>query len=51
LPIIILNKFADIQARGEYPRYMNRLFKENNIEIKMEPGDKEILKNTVEFIS
>ena len=43
--------FADIHARGEYPRYMNRLFKENNIEIKMEPGDKEILKNTVDFIS
>jgi Beta-glucosidase/6-phospho-beta-glucosidase/beta-galactosidase len=43
--------FADIHARGEYPRYMNRFFKENNIEIKMEPGDKEILKNTVDFIS
>ena len=43
--------FADIHARGEYPRYMNRYFKENNIEIKMEPGDAEILKNTVDFIS
>jgi 6-phospho-beta-glucosidase len=43
--------FADIHARGEYPRYMNRFFRENNIEIKMEPGDKEILKNTVDFIS
>ncbi len=43
--------FADIHARGEYPRYMNRFFKENNIEIKMEAGDKEILKNTVDFIS
>ncbi len=43
--------FADIHARGEYPKYMNRYFKENNIEIKMEAGDKEILKNTVDFIS
>jgi len=43
--------FADIHARGEYPKYMNRLFKENNIEIKMEPGDEEILKNTVDFVS
>ena len=43
--------FADIHARGEYPRYMNRFFKENNIKIKMEPGDTEILKNTVDFVS
>ena len=43
--------FADIHARGEYPRYMNRFFKENNIEIKMDPSDEEILKNTVDFIS
>ena len=35
--------FADIHARGEYPKYMNRYFKENNIEIKMEEGDEEIL--------
>ena len=43
--------FADIHARGEYPRYMNRYFKENNIAIKFEDGDAEILKNTVDFIS
>ncbi|MCE9656292.1 glycoside hydrolase family 1 protein [Clostridium celatum] len=43
--------FADIHARGEYPKYMNRYFKENNIEIKFEDGDAEILKNTVDFIS
>jgi len=43
--------FGDIHARGTYPKYMNRYFKENNIEIKMEPGDEEILKNTVDFIS
>lgn len=43
--------FADIHARGEYPRYMNRFFKENNIKMKIEPEDKEILKHTVDFIS
>lgn len=43
--------FADVQVRGVYPKYMNRYFKENNIKIHMEPGDEEILKNTVDFIS
>jgi 6-phospho-beta-glucosidase len=43
--------FADVQARGAYPKYMDRYFKANNIKINMEPGDEEILKNTVDFIS
>lgn len=43
--------FGDIHARGTYPKYMNRYFKENNIEIKFEEGDEEILENTVDFIS
>lgn len=43
--------FADVHARGEYPGYMQRFFKENKIEIKMEPGDEQLLKNTVDFIS
>ena len=43
--------FGDIHARGTYPKYMNRYFKENNIEIKFAEGDEEILKNTVDFIS
>ena len=43
--------FGDIHARGTYPKYMNRYFKENNIEIKFEEGDDEILENTVDFIS
>jgi 6-phospho-beta-glucosidase len=43
--------FADVHARGKYPRYMNRFFKEHDIHIKMEPEDEEILKNTVDFIS
>jgi len=43
--------FADVHARGKYPRYMNRFFKEHNIHIKMEPEDEELLKNSVDFIS
>ena len=43
--------FTDVQARGAYPKYLNRYFKENGIQIQMEEGDEEILKNTVDFIS
>ena len=43
--------FADVHARGKYPNYMKEYFKENQIEVRMEPGDEEILKNTVDFIS
>ena len=34
---------SDVQVRGEYPSYMDRFFKENDIHIKMEPGDDKIL--------
>ncbi|MDD7389289.1 MAG: 6-phospho-beta-glucosidase [Lachnospiraceae bacterium] len=41
---------SDVMVRGEYPSYAKRFWKENNIEIKMEPGDLEILKEgTVDF--
>lgn len=43
--------FADVQARGKYPNYMNRYFKENNINIEITEKDKEILKNKIDFIS
>ena len=43
--------FGDVHVRGYYPGYMKRYFRENNIEIKFEPGDAEILKNTVDFVS
>jgi Beta-glucosidase/6-phospho-beta-glucosidase/beta-galactosidase len=43
--------FTDVHVRGEYPSYAKRLFKEKNIQIKMESGDEDILKNTVDFIS
>jgi 6-phospho-beta-glucosidase len=44
--------FIDINVRGEYPGYILRYFKENNISIQKEAGDDEILKlNPVDFIS
>ena len=43
--------FIDVQARGEYPGYAKRFFRENNINIVMEENDEKILKeNTVDFI-
>lgn len=49
----IMNYFCgDVQVRGSYPGYMNRYFKENNIEIKMEEKDLDILKEgCVDFYS
>lgn len=43
--------FADIHARGRYPKYLLNYFEEHRIQIQMEPEDHEILKNTVDFIS
>lgn len=44
--------FTDVQARGEYPAYMDRYFLENDINIQKERGDEEILKAyPVDFIS
>lgn len=43
--------FADIHVRGEYPAYLNRYFRENGINIKVTEEEKQILKNTVDFIS
>ncbi|MGG7213173.1 glycoside hydrolase family 1 protein [Clostridium nigeriense] len=39
--------YSDIQMLGEYPSYFNRISKENNINIEMEDGDKEVLKKGV----
>ena len=41
-----LNNFlcSDVQVRGAYPGFAKRYFRDNNIEIKMEENDKEILK-------
>ena len=44
--------FSDIHARGKYPNYIKRFFKENDIEIKFAEGDEKLLaENTVDFIS
>mgnify|MGYP001120776556 CR=1 FL=1 len=43
--------YADVHARGEYPGYMLRYFREKGIRIDMTAEDEEILKNTVDFIS
>ncbi|WP_430215610.1 glycoside hydrolase family 1 protein [Niallia taxi] len=43
--------FSDVQARGSYPGYMKRFFRDNNIEIVMEEGDEQLLKDgTVDYI-
>lgn len=43
--------FADIHARGQYPRFLLRYFEENNIDPDITPGDQKMLRNTVDFIS
>lgn len=44
--------FADIHARGKYPRYILQYFEDKGIHIKMGKDDQKILKeNTVDFIS
>ncbi len=43
---------SDVQVRGEYPYFAERLFEEQNVEIKFEDGDLEILKEgKVDFYS
>ncbi|WP_117168179.1 6-phospho-beta-glucosidase [Paraliobacillus sediminis] len=43
--------FIDVQSRGSYPGYAKRFFEDQNLDIKMEAGDEEILrKNTVDYI-
>ncbi|MGT2845649.1 glycoside hydrolase family 1 protein [Streptococcus massiliensis] len=44
--------FSDLHARGKYPNYIKRFFKENDINIQFAPGDEELLaEHTVDFIS
>ncbi|MGJ9384205.1 glycoside hydrolase family 1 protein [Salipaludibacillus sp. CF4.18] len=49
----LFNNFCgDIHVRGEYPKFSHRFFKENLIQIEMEDGDLEMIKEgTVDFIS
>ncbi|MBZ2405750.1 glycoside hydrolase family 1 protein [Liquorilactobacillus hordei] len=44
--------FTDVQARGEYPEFMNRYFSENGIQIKMAAHDQQVLaESPVDFVS
>ncbi len=44
--------FTDIQAKGEYPYYVKRFFRDYGVDIKMEDGDLETLKaGVVDYIS
>ncbi|HDL7012096.1 TPA: 6-phospho-beta-glucosidase [Yersinia enterocolitica] len=43
--------FIDVQARGAYPAYTKRLFREKGISIATQVGDDGILKHTVDFVS
>ncbi len=47
----IMNWFcSDVQVRGEYPAYIWRYFEKNNINVKMEDGDVQLLKEgTVDY--
>lgn len=43
---------GDVQVKGEYPYYINKYFKDNNINIKVEKNDAQILKEgTVDYYS
>lgn len=43
--------FGDVQARGAYPGYMQRYFRDNGITLTITDADREALKTTVDFIS
>lgn len=44
--------FPDVQIRGFYPPYAFRYFETNQIQLKFEPGDEELLReNTMDFLS
>ncbi|MEH7384615.1 6-phospho-beta-glucosidase [Bacillus sp. JJ1521] len=43
---------GDVQVKGKYPRFINRYFKEHNIELDIQDGDLELLEEgKVDFIS
>ena len=44
--------FKDVPIKGEYPYQMKRYFRENNVNIKMEEGDLDIIKAyTVDYVT
>jgi len=49
----IFNYFCgDVQVRGHYPAFIKRYFKEHNIELDIQDGDLELIKeNTVDYVA
>ncbi len=44
--------FIDVQARGYYPSYSSRIFREKQVKISMEQGDEQVLRDyPVDFVS
>ncbi len=43
--------FSDVHVRGEYPGFAQRYFRDHGIELDITDEDREILKNTVDFVS
>ncbi|MCB2175580.1 MAG: glycoside hydrolase family 1 protein [Actinomycetales bacterium] len=43
--------FSDVHTRGTYPGYALRYFREHGIELDVTDADREILANTVDFVS
>lgn len=43
--------FGDVHARGYYPGYALRFFAENGIDLDITESDREVLANTVDFVS
>ena len=43
--------FSDVHARGYYPGYALRYFREHGIELHITPEDRELLRHTVDFVS
>lgn len=43
--------FGDVQVRGEYPAWIGRYFRENDIELHVTDDDREALRHTVDFVS
>ena len=46
-----LDYFIHVHCTGTYPYYAKRMWREHGVELQIEEGDWEILKNTVDFVS
>lgn len=46
-----LDYFIHVHCTGEYPYYAKRIWRENQIRLNITDEDREVLKNTVDFVS